>query len=148
MYSVWKMLTLLVGLGVALIAYQQFKLGREKLKLDLFEMRFSVFAATRKALSDVLADAKFSTRQLFEYRGGIAEATFLFGSDINTYLDEIDHKLVRMIYTSGQIAVRPIVPNYQQLVEEDAELLEWLTDQLPELKTRFSPYMKFHVWRK
>lgn len=110
-------------------------------------MRFAVFAATRRVLSDVLADAKFSTKQLFAYRGAIAEATFLFGSDITDYLDEIDHKLVRMIYTSGQIAVRPVVPNYQELMEEDAYLLEWLTDQLPELKSRFSPYMKFHVWR-
>lgn len=42
--DVWKILTLLVAGDVAFIGYLKFYLAREKLKLDLFEKRFSVFA--------------------------------------------------------------------------------------------------------
>ncbi|MBI4190997.1 MAG: hypothetical protein HY525_10725 [Betaproteobacteria bacterium] len=44
----WKLLTLLVAVFATYVAYRQYALGRERFKLDLFEKRFAVFAATRR----------------------------------------------------------------------------------------------------
>ena len=86
--DVWKGLTLLIGTGVGVVSYQQFRLAREKFKLDLFEKRFSVFAAARRLLTVVLSEANVTLPHLFEYRAAVAEATFLFGKDITDYLGD------------------------------------------------------------
>jgi hypothetical protein len=144
--DVWKLLAfLLAGFG-GYIAYQQFRLGREKFKLDLFDKRFSVFAATRKLLSIILTEANVTLEQLFEYRAAVAEATFLFDSDVTDYLDEIDKQAFRFRSTNEQIRVAPPVKNRDKFVNENHDLLVWLTDQLPMLKVKFSPYLKFHDW--
>ena len=89
----WKLVTVLIALFAAYVAYQQFRLGREKFKLDLFEKRFQVFAAARRLLSHVLTDANLELTTLFEYRAGIAEATFLFDDGLTTYLRESAYSL-------------------------------------------------------
>ena len=86
--DVWKGLTLLIGTGVGIVAYQQFRLAQEKFKLDLFEKRFSVFAAARRLLTVILSGANVTPHHLFEYRPAVAEATFLFGQDITDYLGD------------------------------------------------------------
>jgi hypothetical protein len=144
--DVWKGLTLLVAGGVAYVAFQQYRLSRERFKLDLFEKRFSVFAATRKLLSIILTEANLSLAQLFDYRAAVAEATFLFDADITNYLDEIDKKALRFHYTNERMRQTPPVEDRPKIVDENLEILTWLTDQLPQLKGRFAPYLKFHVW--
>ena len=147
MDDIWKLLAILLAGFGGYIAYQQFRLGREKFKLDLFDKRFSVFAATRRLLSIILTEANVSLEQLFEYRASVAEATFLFDSDITDYLDEIDKKAFRFRFTREQIEVVPAVENRPKLVDEHHHIQTWLTDQLPILKVKFGPYLKFHVWR-
>lgn len=146
MDDVWKLLAILLAGFGGYIAYQQFRLGREKFKLDLFDKRFSVFAATRRLLSIILTEANVSLEQLFEYRAAVAEATFLFDSDVTDYLDEVDKKALRFRFTNEQIRGVPPVANRDKFVDENHALHAWLTDQLPVLKMKFSPYLKFHVW--
>ena len=44
----WKLLTILIAIFLPYVAYRQYRLDREKFKLDLFEKRFAVFVATRR----------------------------------------------------------------------------------------------------
>jgi hypothetical protein len=43
----WKLLTILIGVLVWWIAYEQWHVNREGLRLDLFDKRHAVFAAVR-----------------------------------------------------------------------------------------------------
>ena len=54
------LLTPAIGLVAIYIAWQQWNTNRNKLKLDLFEKRFSVFQSTRTFLSSVLRDGLVS----------------------------------------------------------------------------------------
>jgi len=92
----WKLATMLVAVLATLVAYRQYVLGRERFKLDLFAKRFAVFAATRRVLTHVLRNADITLEQLFEYRSGVAEATFLFDDDITEYLNSIDEKALHL----------------------------------------------------
>jgi hypothetical protein len=143
----WKLFTVLVAIFVACVSFQQYRINREKFKLDLFEKRFAVFAATRKLLSIVLRDAKAELKNLFEYRAAVAEATFLFDDEITNYLNEIDKQFLRLHTTDEELKEIPIGEERHRKVDENAKILEWLTDQLPELKKQFSPYLKFRVWK-
>lgn len=143
----WKLVTILVAGFAAYVAYQQFRLGREKFKLDLFEKRFSVFAGTRRLLSQVLTDGDIKLEYLFEFRAAVAEATFLYESDITSYLDEIDKKALHLNALREEMKPLPVGAERSRLAGEISETLGWLTDQLPQLKIRFAPYLKFRVWK-
>lgn len=143
----WKLVTILIAGFVAWVSWSQHAVNKEKFKLDLFEMRFKVFAAVRKFLSVVLQKGNIALDDLFEYRANTAEATFLFEEDITDYLKEIDKKGLALMTLHETMAPLPVGDERSKKAEEISEHLGWLTDQLPELKPKFSPYMKFKTWK-
>ena len=147
MDNFWKFATVAVGVVAAYIAFQQFWLARERLRLDLFEKRFAVFAAVRRFLSLILQGASVKMDDFWQYRAGVAEASFLFDEDITDYLGEIDRRALRA-WRIGDEMKEP-EPNEDLRVKRAGELskeLQWLTEQLAELKPRLAPYMKFREW--
>jgi len=138
--------TVIVAVVGAYIAFQQFWLASERLKLDLFEKRFSVFAAARLFLSKVTQNAGVSTEDYWQYRGAVAEATFLFDEDVIAFLDEIDSRAVHLWTVEEEMKGTPDGPNREMLAGRVREEVNWLTSQLPMLKPTFEPYMKFQEW--
>ncbi len=130
------------------MAYQQFRLSREKFKLDLFEKRFAVFAEARTFLTHILHNPSLRTLEpLWEYRAAIGEASFLFDDDLTRYLEEI-YKQGLKLHTDGEtMEPLPTGPERTRLANELQQNRTWLTDQLPELRIRFTPYMKFQTWK-
>ena len=143
----WKLLTVLVALFAAWIALQQYRVARNKLKLDLFEKRFSVFAGTRKFLSLLLQKGDVALDDLFSYRASIAEADFLFEEDLVKYLREIDRRALGLHTTTGTMKPLPVGDERSRLAQRSSDEIGWLTDQLPELKNQFGPYMSFRKWK-
>jgi len=143
----WKLATILVAGFIALVSWSQYSVNKEKFKLDLFAKRFQVFAATRKFLSVVLQKDNIIIEDIFEYRANTAEAEFLFDSDITDYLKKID-KMALSFYTLHE-TMKPLPVGEERSEKAGAisECSKWLTDQLPELKPKFSPYMKFKTWK-
>lgn len=149
MDNLWKAVTAFLALGVAYIAFQQFIVARERLKLDLFDRRFAVFAAVRRFLTDIQADAKCPMPRFFvEFRRSVAEADFLFESDITTFIEEIDQHALQLWLLNEQDPTTPKGETKAKMAQDIANQLKWLTDQLPELKPTFAPYLKFAVWRR
>ncbi len=142
----WKLTTFLIAAFAAYVAYRQHRLGKEKFKLDLFEKRYRVFAATRLLLTHVLQNGNVTLPELFEYRAGIGEASFLFSSDLVEYLEEIYRHALKLHTDHESVAPLPRGDERSRLAEEICTGTGWLTDQLPELKKRFAPYMAFNKW--
>ncbi len=76
--SFWQGVIVLIGMFTAWTAWSQYSINKEKLKLDLFEKRFSIFKATRNFLSIVLRDAEISLEDIYEYRANTSEVDFFF----------------------------------------------------------------------
>jgi hypothetical protein len=143
----WKLTTLVVGLFAAYLAYHQYRLSRERFKLDLFEKRFKVFSGARVFLTHIMREGKLKDLDpLWEYRAAIGEATFLFDEDITTYLEEIYKRAVDLHVAGHSMEPLPVGDERTRLATEMSESLQWLSQQLPELTKRFSPYMKFKTW--
>jgi len=85
--------------------------------------------------------------QVFQYRGAVAEATFLFESDVTDFLDAIDKRALRLWLAHEQWAAAPLGDEKARLAGVMGEELLWLNEQLPLLKPTFAPYMKFAIWR-
>jgi hypothetical protein len=142
----WKLLTVLVASFAAYVAYQQYRVGREKLKLDLFEKRFSVFSATRHILSRISSEGSMPPEVVFKFRTAVSEASFLFDSDISNYLNEIDKCALRLWVIDEKLKTNPLEIERNLLLDEKTEKITWVMNQVTVLASKFGIYLKFHIW--
>ncbi|MEO8326176.1 MAG: hypothetical protein ABI618_10020 [Nitrospirota bacterium] len=144
----WKFVAIFLAFFAAFTAYQQYILSRERFKLDLFEKRFAVFTGTRKFLSGIQVNsATGSLDGLLEYKKDIDQASFLFNEEMVSYLEEIYRHAVALGNT--RIVLKDPETEAERksfATKSHRDEYTWLTNQLPELIKRFSPYMKFKTW--
>lgn len=139
-------LTPLVAVFVSYIAWQQHRTNKEKLKLDLFDKRFDVYDATKKYLSKITAEGNVSNDDLADFLIATNKSYFLFGQDIEKYLNELYLKGVDLNYTQKQIRSGRLIDEANtKVVEKDHETFTWLTDQLTKSKSVFGKYMRFET---
>jgi hypothetical protein len=82
------LVALVIGAIAACIAYRQYRVARDKFRLDLFDRRYAIFLATWRELSRVVTDGP--PQQAFsEFQNHVPQARFLFGPEIEAYLQEL-----------------------------------------------------------
>ena len=87
--SLTALLTPVIVVIAVYIAYQQWQTNQQRLKIDLYDRRLSVYKAVTKYLNAVLTTLHPTLENLFEFHRSTAEADFLFGPDIRKYLDDL-----------------------------------------------------------
>ena len=135
--------TLIVGSAVAIIAWQQWRVARDKLRLDLFDRRYKVFEATRKFLTMTVKKARFDDAQLFEFCAGIADAEFLFGNDVVDYLAQIRKRALEARAHHEELQSLPVGDERSRRVQAKTDQILWSGDQLDLMIKTFSPYLNF-----
>jgi hypothetical protein len=138
--------TLMIGGIAGAITWRQYRVAQAKLKLDLFERRFKIFHQTWV----VVSDTAIRGTQNDEHQGMFAplnnfgpEAAFLFGKDIEQYIDEIGSKWLELHRIQ-----KPSNPNAAQEAFREKELTDWFFEQGKSgVKARFSPYLDFSNWK-
>jgi hypothetical protein len=140
-------LTACIGVFVAFVGYQQYRISRERFKLDLFEKRFSVYKGIQVFLTHILINANFELEQFYKFRADTQDATFLFDKDITDYIDLIDKKSLEFNCLCDELKSIPVGEERTKKCEEKGRLLKWLIGQLPKLKEVFAPYLKFKTWK-
>lgn len=140
-------ITITIGVFVAYTGYNQYRLSKEKFKLDLFDKRFSVYKGTQVLLTHILRDGKVDERQFYQFRADTQDSVFLFDKDITDYLNTIDSKTLNLLASQDKLNDLPVGQQRTAECGVKSQLLKWLIDQLPELKERFSPYLRFKTWR-
>ncbi|TFG45596.1 MAG: hypothetical protein E4H40_08100 [Candidatus Brocadiia bacterium] len=144
---IFTAITIIIGVFVAYTAYSQYRLSKEKFKLDMFDKRYGVYKNTQVFLSKILRDAKIEMKDIFEFRAGTQDSVFFFKEDIPNYLKSIDNKALDFWEIHESLNGVPKGEKRSKICAEETELLGWLTRQLPELKNKFSPYLKFKTWK-
>lgn len=139
---------LVIGLIAASIAYRQYRVAHAKLKLDLFDKRYTIFLDTWTILSSVVSSGVQATGGLTTpFNNLIPQAAFLFGSDIENYLTTAVRKWADLwalqVRTQGNgNVVQP------QDIAERAGLERWFIDEATQgAKARFGKYLNFEKWR-
>ena len=135
--------TMVVGLSVAAVAYQQWVLARHKLRLDLFDQRYKVYDATVKFAATIFAHADFTDEDLRDFNIGTMDAVFLYPQTMKDYLHEFRKRALHMRIFGRQFEHLPPGEKRSKLVQENHDELVWLTDQLLALPGLFSPYLGF-----
>jgi hypothetical protein len=91
-------ITPFIGVSVAYIARQQWKLGKEKFKYDLFEKRYKIYELINKLVSNLRQKddpfcIKITENEIIGYLTKVDGYTFLFDKDVSNIIDDLNKKL-------------------------------------------------------
>ena len=139
------LLTPVVAVIAVYIAWQQLRTNAKKSKLDLFDRRLAVFLEVRKILSSVIPGGDADAENFLRFRSGVAESYFIFGAEMEKYLDEVYAHGIGLASTGRRrrIPKEERGPEYdpKKVADEGAMHLGWLMDQLPIAKEKFKRYL-------
>ena len=84
--------TLFLSIAVVVIAWRQWRVARNKLRLDLFDRRYKVYEATVKFLRESVQDNAHIDLHLSVFNDETSNAEFLFDTDVVNHLEKIRQK--------------------------------------------------------
>lgn len=139
------LLTPVIAIVATYIAYQQWQTNRQKLILDRYDRRLRIYEEVRRILSIILRDANASTDDLLKFRTSVSEADFLFGPEIQAYIDEIYKRGLNLWRWNEEYRdhrqEKPPGYDHSKVVEEKHKELKWLTEQFEPAKQKFKKYL-------
>jgi hypothetical protein len=134
----WKAVTVLIASWAAWSGWQQHRIARDKLRLDLFEKRLAVFEEIKHAIT---AAHDRSEVDLPRFQRAAAASTFLFGSEIHSYMREVQQKLKEVKDYGANI--RAAAAMYPSNAEMEIAIVAWLKTQPDRSVDLFGPYLSF-----
>jgi hypothetical protein len=127
----------------ALIAYRQWRTAQNKLKLELFERRFSVYDAARNLISSIAGGGRAKDDEVFKYLSGIREARWLLDTDLDEYLHkELYHKVVDLQALQSELEGMPVGEARSSNIRKQSELKKWIYAQHATLDEKFSKFLQ------
>lgn len=137
--------TALIGIAASLLAYQQFRLSKAKLRFDLYEKRLAVFRIVRDFASDIAIRGKADAGEL--YRNTI-ERRFLFEEDIYSYIEGMYERAKKLERLKDEFAL-PNLPEEkrERLREAIVKDQTWFFDQSDEMIKLFSKDLSIKTLR-
>ena len=146
-----SMLTPMIAVITVYIAWQQWRLNERKLNLELYDRRLKVYGEVKQILSIILRDAKASYEDLGKFYGAASEADFLFGPEIQNYIEEIYQHGVQLQSWNSQYCdyTKPIPEGYdhKKVCDGMHSELMWLTHQFEPAKQKFKNYLSIEHGR-
>ncbi len=135
--------TLIIGILAVYIAWRQYRVAKAKLNLDLFEKRMKIYNETNLFLKGYLNTSGRNAEQAQHFSEFLTEAGFLFGKDIEDYMEELVRKFI------NQLRHREKVGNTSSEENKDAwESEKWLARQQSQVvKAKFGKYLDFSLWK-
>jgi uncharacterized protein YdbL (DUF1318 family) len=111
---------------------------------ELFERRFGVYKNIQIFLSQILQKSRVEDEALSVFYDAMQKARFLFGEDVNGYLEEIKrHAFAEKHAAARMEEIRGDRNERSKYVARRSDEIKWLGDQLDELHRKFGPYMRF-----
>lgn len=137
------LLTPVIAVLGAYIAFRQWRLGQNKLKLDLFDRRFSVYVAARDFLAGIMTSGRAKDDEIFKFLASTREAKWLLNDEVADYLQKtLSDKAIRLACLQAELEGVGVGDVRSQNVSEQTEIKQWLLSQYEILDTHFSKYLQ------
>lgn len=133
--------------GVATyIIIKQYKLDKKKFISEHFNERYAIYKIVMGYISDIVANANTSIKDMLSFRKETFDIKILFGEEIYDYVDEIFNKSNRLQYINKITSDMNKLPqNYTELVGEEYEILTWFGKQFHVCENMFIKYLKIDI---
>lgn len=94
----------IIALAALRVSRQQVRINESKLRLDMYDRRLKIYSAVKELLGRFTANAVISQDDLATFRDQVLEVDFLFGEEIQAYVQELDTKARLLIVTHYKYA--------------------------------------------
>jgi hypothetical protein len=141
---------ILVAFFVAYIAYRQWRIAQQKLRLDLYNKRFAVFEITLRLFQEILGGTSLAAEQFDslhrEFITAMIEAKFLFDTEsgINEMMNEFNKatffiKGGRDIMKTSGVPPEVLIDASNRMLDEQKKL----PAKLEAMEKAMAPYLSF-----
>jgi len=136
-------LTPVVALLAIWIARQQWCTARDKLKLDLFDRRLTVYQAATAFIASVMTTGKVIEEDRIRFLRVTRDAKWLVGSEIAEYLDnEIHRKALDLQCLDTELEGVPVSKERSDNVQKQTAIKLWFNEQFGVLDKKFSSFLE------
>jgi hypothetical protein len=139
------LLTPLIAIVTAYIAWQQWKANERRLVLDRYDRRLKIYQRVVEFISLACRDFKPEPREVISFLGATAEADFLFGPEISAYIQELAKRALAS--KAAHLEYRDytqLIPDgydHNRVTAEMHEHSQWLAEQPDAAREKFRKYL-------
>lgn len=140
-------LTPLIAIIAAYIAYQQYRINKQRFLFETYEKRLKVYNAVQDFLINIRMHGKTTNDNLFQFNRDTSEVIFLFDKTIKNKIDELFNKAIEMIeldemlYPSDGSDGLPVGDERTKIAKEKSVYNKWFGNQIDITKKLFSKKM-------
>lgn len=136
------LLTPAIAILTSLIAFQQWRTNRNKLKLNLFDRRYVYYEAARELLGCISVSGKVTEQVMFEFHRKTRGAQFIVGDSIARYFDqELYSKANDLKCLYAELECVEVGPDRNENLRNQKEIKKWFYDQSKVLDKLFRPLL-------
>lgn len=139
------LLTPAVALLAVAVAVAQWRIAKNKLKLDLFERRYAVYQAAVDVMSKTDALGVLSKEEVDRFQVAIRGARFIFDDSVGAYLDETHDRIRRILFLTENIKSQTTASaSRSEATAKRNEHRTWVASQWTEkmLDARLGEYLR------
>lgn len=137
------LLTPIVTILGSFVAYRQWRLAQNKLKLDLFDRRLSIHKAASEFLVSISTSGTIKNEEFYKFRASTSETRWLISESIAKYFNEdfLD-KILEFQKIESELDGMLASEAKTNAVNAKNEIRKWLLDQHEVLDKKFSNYLQ------
>jgi hypothetical protein len=143
-------LTIIIAIIMACIAYQQYRVNFLNLQWNLYDRRLAVVKTVREFIGVILQKAHADYNTCLKFLNDASEALFLFPDEVQDYINELYKKSIELEGLHKKLDGSHSLPNGEKrdkVAGEEANLLSWFQKQ-PEFSIKlFQKTMSFNKLR-
>lgn len=140
------LVTLVVGGIAATIAFRQFRIAKDKLRLDLFGKRLEAYEKLQEFFTAIMREGCVKDEMLPILAEARYKSRFIFGSEIEAKFDIWWKKAVEMrtlrVQMYGPDAL-PVGPKRTAICQREHDAILWMMDEMKSCSELYSKYLHF-----
>lgn len=130
-----------VGLFIAFIGLRQLRNGRQKLQLEMFDRRYSMYEATKLLIDKIAINGQVSSADLVEFRRNVRGAEFLFDGEARKFFKSLIDLSTRADLARDKQARAKDETVLGDLFDEEDQYLKLVEAESPNLEKIFARYL-------
>ncbi len=138
-------LSIIIAIVTVYIAWQQWRINKEKLALDKYERRLRIYEKVTDVLVVILRQADISYEDIGRFKTSVSEADFLFGQEIIDFIESIHKRGINLHFLKisyrAEGEARPEGYNHEEITKGSLEEILWFNDAYKDAKGKFKKYL-------
>jgi hypothetical protein len=137
---------IIIAIFLAYLAYQNYRLQRDNLRLSMYDKRIKTYLAFQKYFDSLMTHGEVIESELSEFISSVRGDKFLFGGEIESYIDEIWKKSIRMKSLLRLLRLGADSEKRKIMNREVEEIEEWIMEQNKIYDRLFNKYLRITIF--